>query len=188
MKQFLTKRLRIREWQETDRYPFSEMNADPKVMEFFPAVLTKVESDVLIERCKQHFDTHGFAFWALELKETGDFIGFTGLMIPNFRSHFTPCVEIGWRVAFPFWNKGFATEAAFAVLQFAFEKIDLQEIVSFTTSQNLASRRVMEKIGMTRNPADDFEHPKLPKSHPLSKHVLYRISKKVQNNAAQFEA
>lgn len=177
MSRLSTKRLLLREWQETDRLVFAAMNSDPEVMKFFLATLTKEESDALIKRCKQHFASHGFGLWALELKETSQFIGFTGLMIPSFASHFTPCVEIGWRIASPFWNKGYATEAALAVLQFAFEKTDLQEIVSFTTSKNLASRRVMEKIGMTRNPADDFEHPKLPTSHPLSKHVLYRISK-----------
>jgi ribosomal-protein-alanine N-acetyltransferase len=170
-----TERLLLREWRDEDRAPFARMNADPRVMEFFPAALTAAETDAMLERMRVHFDRHGFGWWAAELKETGAFIGFIGLGVPYFEAHFTPCVEIGWRLATEHWGRGLATEGARAVLRYGFEELGLREIVSFTSTQNVRSRRVMEKLKMTRNPADDFDHPRIPEGHPLRRHVLYRI-------------
>jgi len=150
------------------------MNADPRVMEHFPACLTREESDKLVDWVDAHFDKHGFGPFAAELRATGEFIGFVGLSIPAFQAHFTPCVEIGWRLAAAHWNQGLATEGARAVLEYALDTLGLPEVVSFTVPSNLASRRVMEKIGMTHNPADDFDHPRLPEGHRLRRHVLYR--------------
>jgi RimJ/RimL family protein N-acetyltransferase len=172
-----TPRLIIRRWRNNDHEPFAAMNADERVMEYFPSLLTREESDAMIVRAESHFDAHDFAPFALELLETGQFLGFTGLMVPSFTAHFTPCVEIGWRLAHEHWNKGYATEAASAVLQLAFQEIGLAEVVSFTTTTNFRSRRVMEKLSMTRDPADDFPHPKLAASDPLSPHVLYRLKR-----------
>lgn len=142
-------------------------------MQFLPALLTREESDALVDRIETHFRRHGFGPFALELQDV--FIGFTGLFIPKFEAHFTPCVEIGWRLAPDYWNRGLAAEAAKKVLRYGLEDLRLEEIVSFTTEINLPSRRVMEKIGMVHNPADDFDHPELPDGHPLRRHVLYRI-------------
>lgn len=143
-------------------------------MRHFAAVLSREESDAGIDRVEQHFAVHGFGFYAAESRETGDFIGFIGLNVPSFEAHFTPCVEIGWRLAANYWNRGLATEGAAAVLRYGFETVGLQEIVSFTIPANLPSRRVMEKIGMNRDPAGDFNHPGLPEGHPKRRHVLYR--------------
>ena len=172
-----TERLILREWQDADLPAFAAMNQDSKVMEFFPALLTPEESASFVERQRLHFKAHGFCSFAVELKATGEFIGFVGLLIPTFTAHFTPCVEIGWRIASQHWNQGYATEAAKAVLQAAFEKYDLKEVVSFTAEINKPSMRIMEKIGMIHDPLDDFDHPRLAKDHPLSRHVLYRFIK-----------
>ncbi len=150
------------------------MNADPQVMEFFPRPLESAESDAAVGRIRDHFARHGFGLWAVEVPGVADFIGFVGLAIPRFEAHFTPCVEIGWRLAREHWGRGYATEAARAVLEFGFRDLDLDEIVSFTTAANVRSRAVMERIGMTRSPEDDFEHPALAEGHPLRRHVLYR--------------
>ena len=171
-----TERLLLREWKAEDRPPFAEMNADPRVMQYFPSLLTPKESDALVERVEAHFEQHRFGPWAAELKATGEFAGFIGLSVPRFEAHFTPCVEIGWRLAARFWNQGLATEGARAVLRFGFETLGLEEIVSFTAVENWASRRVMEKIRMRRDPADDFDHPEITAGHPLLRHVLYRIT------------
>ena len=175
---FETKRLILREWKDTDIAPFAAMNQDPKVMEFFPATLSLDETKNLIERIRQHFKTHGFGLFAVELKATGEFIGFVGLMIPTFEAHFTPCVEIGWRIASAHWKQGYATEAAKMVLHLALEKYGLKEVVSFTAAVNLPSIAVMKKIGLQHNPQDDFDHPRLDKAHSLSRHVLYRLTAK----------
>jgi 3-dehydroquinate dehydratase/shikimate dehydrogenase len=172
-----TDRLIIREWQESDFEPFAKLTADPRVMEFFPSTLTRAESDAQINLMIEKNQKNGFCFWATELKSTQEFIGFVGLNIPGFQTHFTPCVEIGWRLAYEHWGKGYAPEGAVACLNYGFEKLDLQEIVAFTTNNNLKSRRVMEKTGMTYDPKDDFDHPKLAENHPLRKHVLYRTRK-----------
>ncbi len=151
------------------------MNADPRVMEFFPALLSPAESDALVDRAQAHFDRHGFGPFAVELLENQFFIGFIGLSIPNFDAPFMPAVEIGWRLAFDCWGRGLATEGARAVIRYAFEDLGLGSLVSFTVPENLRSRRVMEKLGMTHDPADDFDHPRLPEGHPMRRHVLYRL-------------
>ena len=170
-----TDRLLLRRWKASDREPFAEMNADPRVMEFFPDCLTREESDRLIDRIEAHFDNHGFGLFAAELKAEGKLIGFIGLHVASFQAHFTPCVEIGWRIAAPYWGKGLATEGSREVIRFAFDRLRLESLVSFTVPGNTASRRLMEKLGMTRDPADDFDHPKLPPGHRLLRHVLYRL-------------
>jgi RimJ/RimL family protein N-acetyltransferase len=147
-------------------------------MAHFPATLSREESNTLAARIEAHFDQHGFGLWAVEVSDVAPFAGFVGLSVPRFEAHFTPCVEIGWRLAVEHWGKGYATEGARAVLAFGFETLHLEEIVSFTTTGNLPSRRVMEKIGMTHDPADDFDHPGLPDGHPLRRHVLYRIARR----------
>jgi RimJ/RimL family protein N-acetyltransferase len=171
-----TERLILREWRESDADPFARMNADPRVMEFFPALLSRQASDLLLDRINAHFRRHGFGLFAAELRREGTFIGFIGITIPDFQAHFTPCVEIGWRLAAEHWNQGLATEGARRVAQYAFEGLGSSEIVSFTVPANLPSRRVMEKLGMTHDPMDDFDHPKLPEGHPLRRHVLYRLA------------
>jgi RimJ/RimL family protein N-acetyltransferase len=170
-----TARLTLRRWRPSDREPFRSINADPRVMEFFPALLTPQESDDLIERIEQHFDQHGFGVYAAELIETQAFIGFIGLNIPSFEAPFMPAVEIGWRLASDVWGQGLATEGASAVVQYAFETLQLPGLVSFTVPTNLRSRRVMEKIGMVHNSADDFNHPNLSEGHRFRRHVLYRL-------------
>ena len=173
-----TERLRLRRWRPADRAPFAALNADPRVMAHFPATLSREESNTLAARVEAHFDQHGFGLCAVEVPEVAPFVGFLGLSVPRFEAHFTPCVEIGWRLAPEHWGKGYATEGARAVLAFGFETLQLGEIVSFTTTGNLPSRRVMEKIGMTHDPVDDFDHPGLPDGHPLRRHVLYRIARR----------
>ena len=147
-------------------------------MEYFPGPLTRDESDRAVAyRVEPHFEKHGFGLCAAELKETGAFIGFIGLAVPEFEAHFTPSVEIGWRLAADYWGRGLATEGAREMVRYAFETVGLDEIVSMTIPANFRSRRVMEKLGMTRNPSDDFDHPNLPEGHPLRRHVLYRLKR-----------
>ena len=172
----LTPRLLLRPWQESDREPFQRMNADPRVMEFFAAPLSPEESDRTIDRVQAHIAEHRFGFFAAELRATGEFIGFVGMARVPFEAHFTPCVEIGWRLAAAHWNRGLATEGARCCLRYAFQELALPEVVAFTAPANLRSRRVMEKLGMSRSPADDFQHPRLPEGHPLRPHVLYRVA------------
>lgn len=172
-----TARLRLRLWRLDDRKPFAAMNADPNVMAYFPAALSELESDALIAHVEAGFQQRGFGFWAVEVPHVTMFAGFIGLSVPRFETHFTPCVEIGWRLAAAHWNKGYATEGAQAALAFGFETLQLNEIVAFTTVANAPSRRVMEKIGMIHDAADDFDHPLLPEGHHLQRHVLYRCRK-----------
>ena len=169
-----TNRLLLRRWTKEDSEPFSRMNSDAKVMEFLPKSLTRSESDLFIERIEDHFRKHAFGLYAAELREDHSFIGFVGLSVPAFQAHFTPCVEIGWRLAAEHWGRGLATEGAKEMLRHAFQDLKVDEVVSFTVPANVRSRRVMEKIGMVRNAADDFDHPSLPEGHPLKRHVLYR--------------
>ena len=143
-------------------------------MEYFPAPLSREESDALIARIEAHQQQHGFTFFAAEVRATSQLIGFIGMVYTPFEARFTPCVEIGWRLAAEFWGQGLATEGARAVLQFGFDELKLAEIVALTVPANRRSRRVMEKLGMTCNAADDFEHPRLPPGHALRPHVLYR--------------
>jgi ribosomal-protein-alanine N-acetyltransferase len=172
-----TPRLLLRPWKNDDLPAFAAMNADPRVMEFLPKVLTTAESDAFAARIREHFETRGFGFWPVEVVGVADFVGFVGLSIPAYQAHFTPCVEIGWRLAHDHWGKGYATEAAKAVLDYGFTDLQLDEIVSFTVPENHRSRRVMERLGMTHLPADDFDHPSLPEGHRLRRHVLYRLSR-----------
>lgn len=152
------------------------MNADPRVMEFFPACLSRAASDAQVDRFEAHFAAHGFAPWAVEVPGVVPFIGLTGLGIPRFQAHFTPCVEIAWRLAYDYWGRGYATEGARCALAHGFSTLGLHEIVAFTARDNFRSRAVMERIGMRRDPADDFEHPALPDGHRLRLHVLYRLA------------
>ena len=170
-----TERLLLRRWQDSDREPFAALNADPRVMEFLPGCLTREESDQLIDSIESHFDNRGFGLFATEHKAEHSLIGFIGLHVATFQAHFTPCVEIGWRIAAPYWGKGLATEGSREVIRFAFEWLRLESLVSFTVPENVASRRLMEKLGMTHDPAEDFDHPRLPPGHRLRRHVLYRL-------------
>jgi ribosomal-protein-alanine N-acetyltransferase len=173
---FTTARLRLRRWRAADREPFRAINADPRVMEFFPSTLTAEETDLMIARIEEHFERHGFGLYAAELVETRTFIGFIGLNIPTFDVPFMPAVEIGWRLAFDSWGRGLASEGARAVVRCAFDTLRLPNLVAFTVPANLRSRRVMEKIGMVHDPSSDFDHPRLPEGHLLRRHVLYRLS------------
>jgi len=169
-------RVRLRAWREDDLEPFAALNADPVVMEHFPATLTRAESDAMVrERVVPHFEEHGFGLWALEIPGSAVFAGFVGLQVPTFESWFTPCVEIGWRLAQPYWGGGYATEAARLALRVGFGRAGLDEIVSFTAPANVRSIAVMERLGMQRD--GSFEHPRLPPGHPLRLHVLYRLSR-----------
>lgn len=177
--ELLTSRLLLRHWHAPDREPFAAMNADPEVMEHFPAPLTRAESDAFMERTEARLRSQGFGLWALEERESGRFLGFTGLQPVTFEAPFVRglTVEVGWRLRRDAWSRGYAQEAAQAVRDFAFERVGLDEIVSFTATTNLRSMRVMERIGMTHQGADDFDHPGLPPGHRLRRHVLYRLSR-----------
>ncbi|HEU4944329.1 MAG TPA: GNAT family N-acetyltransferase [Solirubrobacterales bacterium] len=170
-----TRRLRLRRWRDSDREPFAAMNADPLVMEHFPAPLSRAQSDELVEKIEGGFEANGFGLWALEVRESGEFIGLTGLAVPGFEAHFMPAVEVGWRLARSAWGKGYATEAGAAAIAFGFGEAGLDEIVSFTTVANRRSRAVMERLGMSHDPGDDFDHPGIPAGHPQRPHVLYRL-------------
>ncbi|MFC4224854.1 GNAT family N-acetyltransferase [Lysinibacter cavernae] len=167
-----TNRLLLRNWQPSDSAPFIAMGQDSQVMQFFPSVLSQAESQAFIDRQQSHITERGWGFWAIE--HDGAFIGFTGLATVGFAAHFTPAVEIGWRLTPEAWGHGFATEAASAAIDIAFHSLGLDQVVSFTASQNTPSRAVMERLGMTNEPADNFDHPRLPEGHPLRAHVLYR--------------
>jgi RimJ/RimL family protein N-acetyltransferase len=171
-----TERLLLRQWRDEDLVPFAALNADPEVMEFFPAPLTPEQSADLAGRHQALLEAGEPGLFATEVRATGEFIGFVGLAVPKFEAAFTPCVEVGWRLARSAWGQGYATEAAGAVLEHGFNTLMLNEIVSFTAAINLRSRAVMERIGMTRDPADDFDHPSIPPGDRLSWHVLYRVS------------
>ena len=171
-----TDRLILRQWLVSDREPFVRLNADPRVMEFFPALLPPEESISMIDSIEAHFVVHGFGVYAAEFRQNHTFIGFVGLNIPTFDAPFTPCVEIAWRLAAEYWGQGLATEGARAVAEYGFQKLGLREVVAFTVPANMRSPRVMEKLGMKHDSADDFDHPRLPVDHPLRRHVLYRLS------------
>jgi RimJ/RimL family protein N-acetyltransferase len=191
MTEISTERLILRQWRPTDLEPFAELNAHPEVMRHFPAPLSRADSDLLAARARTHIAERGWGLWAVEVRQTAiteagergttgppglkaPFIGFVGLAQPRFDAHFMPAVEVGWRLAQPAWGHGYANEAARAATSFGFGELDLAEIVSFTTAGNRRSRRVMERLGMTHDQADDFEHPQILGT-PLAPHVLYRL-------------
>ena len=166
-------RVKLRAWAAADREPFAAMNADPKVMEFFPQLFLPEQSYAAFERLQKTVDDRGWGLWAVDIN--GEFAGFTGLAEPNFQAPFTPCVEIGWRFHHQFWGHGYGLESARLALRFGFENLCLQEIVSFTARINKRSERLMQRLGMTPSPKDDFEHPKIPPGHPVRDHVFYRV-------------
>jgi len=171
-----TARLKLRRWRDADRAPFAALNADPAVMEFFPAPQSREASDASIDAWQAQLESRGWSNWAVELVESGEFIGFVGLSVPRRALPCSPCVEVGWRLARRFWGRGLASEAARAALGAGFERIGLAEIVSFTALGNLRSRAVMERIGM-QDAHQDFEHPGVPEGHSLRPHCLYRIDR-----------
>ena len=175
-----TERLILRTFEDADLGPMTAINQDPKVMEYFPARGDSEQTKKLLQRIGEHYNKYGYSLYAVELKTSGVFIGFVGLLHytqQEFAASFMPATEIGWRISSKHWGYGYAPEAAIAVQHYAFTALDLTEIISFTALHNKKSRRVMEKIGMLHNSADDFEHPHLEKSSPLCQHVLYRLSK-----------
>ena len=169
----ITERLLLRRWKPEDFEPFCAMNADAEVMRHFPSTLSREQTAAGLKRAEAHFDRHGWGLFAVE--HEGVFIGYIGLFHVPFEAHFTPAVEIGWRLARAYWNRGLASEGARACLDFGFAQLGLKEIVAFTTPGNLASIRVMQKIGMRHDPGSDFEHPRVALGHRLRRHVLYRI-------------
>ncbi len=170
----VTQRLKLREWREADRDPWAAMSADREVMEFFPSTLDRAAADAAFDRFSAALDERGWGLWAVE--HDGTFLGFTGLNPVGFDAHFTPAIEIGWRLRRDAWGHGFATEAARAVVGFAVDQLGLPEIVSFTSVGNVRSRAVMERLGMTRDPGDDFDNPRVAIGSPLRRHVLYRLA------------
>jgi RimJ/RimL family protein N-acetyltransferase len=173
--ELVTDRLLLRGWRASDREPFAAMNADPEVAATLSRALTREESDAFADAIERRWREDGFGLWALERLDDAAFIGFTGLSVPSWAP--VPGVEVGWRLARPAWGHGYATEAARATLGFAFERLGLDGLVSFTAASNARSRAVMERIGMAHDPASDFAHPRLPADHPLSAHVTYRLSR-----------
>jgi RimJ/RimL family protein N-acetyltransferase len=172
-----TPRLLLRPWRDEDMEAFVAMFDDPAVMEFLLPPADRAAIDAIVGRIRAHFDQHGYGWWAAELKSTGAFIGFIGLVHIPFEAHFTPAVEVGWRLASAYWGQGYATEGARASLEAAFTQLGLSEIVSITVPANQRSWRVMQRIGMRRDPTDDFDHPRVPDGSPLKRHVLYRIDR-----------
>jgi RimJ/RimL family protein N-acetyltransferase len=170
-----TPRLRLRPWCDADRASFAAMSAHPDVMAYLTPMPVREMSDAWIDRQRAHQAAHGFCFWATELRETREFIGSVGLVRVRYSAHFTPAVEVGWRLAKRFWGRGYAPEAGAAALRFGFESLGLEEIVAVTTPSNTNSQRVMSKLGMTRDPADDFDHPLVAEGDPLRRHVLFRV-------------
>ena len=171
-----TSRLQLRQWRDEDSEPFASLNADPRVREFFPSLQTRQESDDSIQLIRDHWQRRGFGPWAVEVLGGAPFIGFIGLFVPSFDPPFTPCVELGYRLAFEHWGRGYASEGSRAALEFGFATLGLTEIVAMTAVDNQRSRRVMERLGMRRNPTDDFDHPNIVAGHPLRRHVLYRLT------------
>lgn len=171
-----TERLTLRQWKASDRKPFAELNADPEVMEYFPSTVSESESHQFIQRVTAKIEESGWGFWAVELKDSNDYIGFVGLSNPASKLPFTPCTEIGWRLAKRYWGKGYATEAAQAALKFAFENLSIDEVVSFTSVQNKRSQAVMKNINMT-DTCQNFMHPSIPVGNELQEHVLFKITR-----------
>ena len=174
-REWRSQRLILRPLRDADLEAFARMNADPRVMQHFPAALTRAESDALAQRMRAAFEAEGYGLWALELPGGAPFLGFTGLARARFESHFTPAVEVGWRLLAEHWGQGYAYEAARVALHIAFVHLGLAQVVAFTAAPNLRSRRLMERLGMRHDPAEDFDHPLLRPGHPLQRHVLYRL-------------
>lgn len=170
-----TERLILRPWREEDLEPFAQLNADPRVMEFYPGILTHEESDQFANRIRTAMKQQGWGLWAVSVPDVAEFIGYIGLAPVNFVADFTPAVEVGWRLSYDFWGKGYATEGAKAAVKYGLITLQLDEIVSFTPIQNKRSQRVMQKIGMTHSAEEDFDHPRLAEGHWLRRHVLYRL-------------
>lgn len=180
MTELRTALLLLRPWRDADFEPFAAMSADPAVMETLMGPLTREKSDAVATRLKSQIERDGFGFWAMELPGVAPFIGFTGIRVVDFAAPFVPppparIVEIGWRLAHEHWGKGYASEAARAALAHGFGPLGLDEIVALTAQTNARSRAVMARLGMTHDPADDFDHPNVPGGHPLKRHVLYRL-------------
>jgi len=171
-----TKRLFLRRWIDSDLEPFAALNSDPEVMRHFPSTLDREQTAAMIKRIENSFEQDSLGLWAVEESAGGEFVGFVGLSKPKFTATFTPCVEVGWRLAKHHWGKGYALEAARASLADGFERLDLAEIVSFTSRLNVRSIKVMERLKMTRDQDGDFMHPVLAEDHPLAPHVLYRMT------------
>ena len=171
-----TKRTLLRPWRSSDLEPFARLNADPEVMEHFEAPLSREQSDASAMRLADHVKTHGFGFWAVEVPGVAEFVGFVGLAPVTFVAHFTPAVEIGWRLGRSYWGCGYASEAARGAARFGFDVLGLREIVAYTVPANVRSLAVMTRIGMDYDPASDFEHPAVPVGHRLRPHVLYRLT------------
>lgn len=168
----------MRGWRDDDLDPFAALNADPEVMEFMPRLLSRSECEAILGRIRDHFDRNGFGWWAVEVPGKAPLVGSVGISVPSFESHFTPCVEVGWRLARAHWGQGYATEAARAALAFGFEQAGLDKIVSFTATVNERSQAVMQRLGMTHDPAEDFDHPALENTDRLCRHVLYRMHRR----------
>lgn len=172
-----TERLLLRTWEEKDIEPFYSMNQDPKVIECLAGPMDIEQVKDFVKKMNTQQEERNYSLWAVEIKESGEFIGFIGLNYTDWEADFTPAVEVGWRLDSKYWGNGYAPEGAKACLEYGFNKIGLEEIISLTVPFNSNSRRVMEKIGLKRDLNGDFTHPKLPKDHRLSQHVLYRLKK-----------
>ena len=172
----VSSRLILRPWCGADIKPLIAMNQDERVMEFFPNLLSSDECEAMLDRMILHHEQHGFGYWVVEIPHVTTFAGFVGLAVPRFDAHFTPCVEVGWRLMADYWGHGYATEGAAVAMRFGFETAGLDEIISMTAVMNTRSQRVMQKLGMVCNRDEDFDHPLLPAGHRLTRHVLYRIN------------
>ncbi len=177
MSRLSTGRLLLRPLAPSDVDALAAMNADSRVMQYLPGVLSREESEAMVERIAAHWERHGFGAWALEAPGSASFVGLAGLGVPTAVLPCGPCIEILWRLAFEHWGRGYATEAARAILEFGFRQLRIEEIVSFTVPANARSRAVMERLGMSHSERDDFDHPGLPDDHPLRRHVLYRLAR-----------
>jgi RimJ/RimL family protein N-acetyltransferase len=173
--ELFTQRALLRRWQAGDLEPCAAMNADPLVMEHFPALLSRRDSAAFIARMERSFEDCGYGLWAVELPGEAPFVGCVGLLPVGEDLPFAPAVEVGWRLARSHWGRGLAAEAASAAIAFAFDRLRLRELVAYTAERNERSRRLMQRLGMRRDPAADFAHPELPVGHPLAPHVLYRL-------------
>ena len=176
MRTLSTERLELRPWADSDLAPLAALNADPEVMQYMPRTLSRAESDALVAQACRALAARGFGLWALELRAEREFLGLVGLAEVTFAAPFAPSLEILWRLKRAAWGRGYATEAAHACLELAFATLAVPEVVAFTVPENRRSRAVMERLGMRRDPRDDFEHPRLPAGHLLRPHVLYRLA------------